>query len=182
MAAFRESLSTQGSFHFNKYKIIETSIYYSFYSFYRKVAIFSCFLPPTNTHVTPLWPIVQCRFIFRHLVTMSGAWGMRSVGQQLMNSIHTVIHKLYAPIVTYSFILWEHVRSSEGRGRSHGVNAQANWEDNVVLERRAVDSRGFTGFLKINWRQQHVGFCRIQKVIFSRERVRHMLKVCVYFL
>lgn len=121
------------------------------------MVIFSCFLPPTNTHVSPLWPIVQCRFIFRHLVTMSGAWGMRSVGQQLMNSIHTGIHKLYAPIVTYSFILWEHVRSSEGRGRSHGVNAQANWEDNVLLEWRAVDSRGFTSFLKINWHQQHVG-------------------------
>lgn len=40
-----------------------------------------------------------------------GAWGMLSVGQQLMNSIHTGVHKLYVPIVTYSFILWEHVSS-----------------------------------------------------------------------
>lgn len=98
---------------------------------------------------------------------MSGTWGMRSVGQQLMNSIHTVIHKLYVPIVTYSFILWEHVRSSEGRGGSHGVNAQANWEDNVLLEWWGVDSCGFTGFLKINWHQQPVGDSAESRKSFS---------------
>lgn len=69
---------------------------------------------------------------------MSGAWGMRSVGQQLMNSIHTVIRKLYVAIVTYSFILWEHVREQRGQGQ---VTWSQRSEDNVRSEWRGVDSQ-----------------------------------------
>lgn len=75
-------------------------------------------------------PIVQCaKFIFRHLVTGGGARGIHSVGQQLMNSIHTVIHKLYMLIVTYAlthFMRACELRSSGGTGRLHGVLAQAH--------------------------------------------------------
>lgn len=68
-------------------------------------------LCPLETCIYPVRPIVQfTKFIFSHLVIIGG-WGgggthkacILNVGQQLMNSIHTPIHILYVPTVTYSF-------------------------------------------------------------------------------
>ena len=132
--------------------------------FFILFSVFSQFLPSFYkcTLISHASYSAFCWFIFRHHVSVGG-WGMHSVAQQLMNSIHTGIRKLYLPIVTCSFSLWQHVSSG-------ATGAEAGHMESLLRQTKVMffsKAKGWTDVCKRETILQNPGIDLFSWMCFS---------------